>query len=71
MLDSRIASLEEIIYGDVFLKEMERFLPQDIYDATLATEKFKAYMLSTLKSILTEAKRGLVSTDSKEPEFPM
>lgn len=71
MLESRIGSLEEIVYGDAFSEEMERFLPQDVYDATLATDKFKAYMLSTLTGILTEVKKGLVGSVSSEPDFPM
>lgn len=71
MLDARIASLEEIVYGDVFSKEMERFLRKDIFDATLATDKFKAYMLSTLTNIFIEVKKRLFSTERNEFDFPM
>lgn len=71
MLDSRINSLKEIVYGDAFSKEMERFLAQDVFDATLATDKFKAYMLATLTNILTEVKKGLVGSVDNELDFPM
>ncbi|MGS0828328.1 nucleotidyl transferase AbiEii/AbiGii toxin family protein [Shewanella sp. 0m-8] len=43
MLDSRIDSLKEIVYGDAFSEEMKRFLAQEVFDSTLATDKFKAY----------------------------
>lgn len=71
MLDARIDSLKEIVYGDVFAKEMGRFLQEDIFEATLATDKFKTYMLSTLTSIFTEVKKRLFSTENHEPDFPM
>ncbi|MEZ9597054.1 nucleotidyl transferase AbiEii/AbiGii toxin family protein [Shewanella sp. 10N.261.52.F9] len=71
MLDSRIDSLKEIVYGDAFSEEMKRFLAQEVFDSTLATDKFKAYMLLTLTNILLEVKKGLVNANDNEPDFPM
>lgn len=71
MLDNRINSLEEIVFGQAFSNEMMRFLPKDVFDATLATDKFKTYMLSTLTNIFTEVKEGLFGSVRYEPDFPM
>lgn len=71
MLENRIDSLEAIIHGRDFLKEMERFLPKDVFDATLATDKFKVYMLSTLTNILSETKRKLINPTEESTNFPM
>ncbi|MBM7070746.1 nucleotidyl transferase AbiEii/AbiGii toxin family protein [Shewanella sp. 202IG2-18] len=71
MLDNRIASLEQIVFGAPLSDEMKRFLPLDIFEATLATDKFKTYMLSTLTAILNEAKRSIVESTDSELDFPM
>lgn len=71
LLDARISSLNEIVYGKEFSKEMERFLAKETFDGTLATDKFKDYMLATLKKILTDTRKALEGVDSEEPDFPM
>lgn len=71
MLEARIASLEEIVYSEEFSKEMMRFLAEPTYEATLATDKFKAYMLATLTKIFTDTKKALDGAESEEPDFPM
>lgn len=49
MLESRIASLDEIVAGAAFQNEMKRFLPTNVYDRTLGQDKFKSFMLNSLK----------------------
>ncbi len=71
MLDARISSLKDIVYGEAFSKEMERFLARVTFDGTLATDKFKSYMLATLTKILTDTRKALEGADSEEPDFPM
>lgn len=71
MLDARISSLKEIVYGEEFSKEMERFLARETFDGTLATDKFKDYMLATLTKILTDTRKELEGSGSEEPDFPM
>ena len=71
MLETRIASLEEIVYSEEFSKEMMRFLAEPTYEATLATDKFKAYMLATLTKIFTDTKKSLDGAEAEEPDFPM
>lgn len=71
MLDARISSLKDIVYGEAFSKEMERFLARVTFDGTLATDKFKSYMLTTLTKILTDTRKALEGADSEEPDFPM
>ncbi|KUI97280.1 nucleotidyl transferase AbiEii/AbiGii toxin family protein [Vibrio sp. MEBiC08052] len=71
MLDARISSLKEIVYGEEFSKEMERFLARETFDRTLATDKFKDYMLATLTKILTDTRKELEGSGSEEPDFPM
>ncbi|WP_417212651.1 nucleotidyl transferase AbiEii/AbiGii toxin family protein [Acinetobacter venetianus] len=71
LLDARISSLKEIVYGEAFAKEMERFLARETFDGTLATDKFKDYMLATLTKILTDTRNGLEGAGSEEPDFPM
>lgn len=71
MLDARISSLKEIVYGEEFSKEMERFLARVTFDGTLATDKFKSYMLATLTKIFTDTRKALEGADSEEPDFPM
>ncbi len=75
MLDARIISLKDIVYGQAFSNEMARFLDKNTFDSTLATNKFKDYMLATLTKLLTETKNRLVgpeyAPELQEPHFPM
>lgn len=40
--------LAALIKSDAFIAEMKRFLPTDVFDRTLAWEKFQVYLTSTL-----------------------
>ncbi|RJT39438.1 nucleotidyl transferase AbiEii/AbiGii toxin family protein [Rahnella woolbedingensis] len=55
----KLKSLEEIMRNGVFHNEMKRFIPADIFERTLKSEKFNGYFLTTLSSILKEALSNL------------
>lgn len=71
MLESRIASLDEIVASAAFQNEMKRFLPTNVYDRTLGQDKFKSFMLNSLKKMLTELHMQLFGSLTPEPEFKL
>lgn len=71
MLESRIASLDEIVASAAFQNEMKRFLPTNVYNRTLGQVKFKSFMLSSLKKLLTELHTELFGSFTPEPEFKL
>ncbi|WP_038926928.1 hypothetical protein [Dickeya chrysanthemi] len=71
LLESRIASLDEIVASAEFHNEMKRFLPTNVYDRTLGQSKFKSFMLSALKKLLTELHTQLFSRSTPKPEFTL
>ncbi|WP_027710973.1 nucleotidyl transferase AbiEii/AbiGii toxin family protein [Dickeya chrysanthemi] len=71
LLESRIASLDEIVASAEFHNEMKRFLPNNVYDRTLGQSKFKSFMLSALKKLLTELHTQLFSRSTPKPEFTL
>ncbi|QQG29306.1 nucleotidyl transferase AbiEii/AbiGii toxin family protein [Pectobacterium carotovorum] len=71
MLESRIASLDEIVAGAAFHNEMKRFLPTNVYDRTLGQDKFKSFMLGALKKMLTEVHTKLFGSSTPEHEFKL
>jgi hypothetical protein len=71
MLESRIASLDDIVANASFKNEMKRFLPTNVYNRTLGQEKFKSFMLSSLKKMLTELNTELFGCLTPEPEFKL
>lgn len=71
LLESRIASLDEIVASAAFHNEMKRFLPTNVYDRTLGQDKFKSFMLGALKKMLTEVHTKLFGSSTPEPEFKL
>ncbi|WJV61894.1 nucleotidyl transferase AbiEii/AbiGii toxin family protein [Pectobacteriaceae bacterium C52] len=71
LLESRIASLDEIVASAAFHNEMKRFLPTNVYDRTLGQDKFKSFMLGALKKMLTELHTQLFGSSTPEPEFKL
>ena len=70
MLALMITRLPEIIASEIFLAEMKRFIPTDVYDRTLGQEKFVQYLITTLVAML----KGLGSKlagDTLATEFSM
>jgi len=63
-LESRIASLDEIVASAAFHNEMKLFLPTNVYDRTLGQDKFKSFMLGALKKMLTEVHTKLFGSST-------
>ncbi len=71
LLESRIASLDEIVVSAAFHNEMKRFLPTNVYERTLGQDKFKSFVLGTLRKMLTEVHTKLFGNSTPEPEFKL
>lgn len=69
LLENRIASLSEIVAGAAFHNEMKRFLPTNVYDRTLRQDKFQAFMLRSLKTLMMDLQTQLFHDPVPEPEF--
>lgn len=52
-------ALEGIMQKGVFHNEMKRFIPTDVYERTLSTEKFNGYFLTTLRGVLNDVLSGM------------
>jgi predicted nucleotidyltransferase component of viral defense system len=59
LLNARIQSLPDIINDGKFSQEMRRFLPTDVFNRTLATDKFNVYLTNTLTKLHNELSRSL------------
>lgn len=70
-LDVMIGRLPEIIKGKPFRDEMNRFLPADVIERTLAKEKFSDFLQSRITGLLTEVRNKLDPNQSDSPSFPM
>lgn len=70
-LDAMISRLPEIIRGKVFREEMNRFLPADVIERTLAKEKFSDFLHNRVTSLLTEIQDELDPAQSASPLFLM
>ncbi len=69
LLENRIASLSEVVAGAAFHNEMKRFLPTNVYDRTLGQDKFQAFMLRSLKTLMMDLQTQLFHDPVPEPEF--
>lgn len=69
MLDRRIHSIETIVNGADFEREMKRFLSQESYERTLGKKKFREFLISNLAGLLTSAKKELSANTNNEPAF--
>lgn len=68
----KIDALEEIMRSGVFHNEMKRFIPSDVFDRTLGTQKFGDYFLATLQNLLNDVHRQTDIKAGKDPaEFLM
>lgn len=70
-LDVMIGRLPEIIKGKPFRDEMNRFLPADVIERTLAKEKFSDFLQSRITGLLTEVRNKLDPNQSGSPSFSM
>jgi hypothetical protein len=70
LMDARMQSLPEFINDGKFSNEMCRFLPRDVFDRTLATDKFRVYLTNTLVKLHGKLGAELFGAEPKE-EFKM
>ena len=70
-LDAMLRRLPEIIDGKPFRDEMNRFLPADVIDRTLAQEKFASYLNQTVAGLMMDLQDELNPDHSDEPSFSM
>lgn len=73
-LDDLLQSLPNFVTNQGFFEEMRRFVPQDVYDRTLAKKKFLDYTTSTLVQLFERVRSDLAGQQGnavEEPEFKM
>jgi len=68
-LDVMIGRLPDIIKGKPFQDEMNRFLPADVIERTLAKEKFFDFLQSRVTGLLTDVRNELDPDQSDSPPF--
>jgi predicted nucleotidyltransferase component of viral defense system len=59
LLSTRIESLPSIINDGTLSAEMRRFLPTDVFNRTLGTDKFRVYVTNTLTQLHTQLSKAL------------
>lgn len=70
-LAAMIGRLPQIIEGKPFRDEMNRFLPADVIERTLAKEKFSDFLLSRITTLLKEVQDSLDPDQPDKPSFSM
>ena len=69
LLANLLEKLPELVKSEAFIDEMRRFLPTDVFDRTLALEKFQMYLKNTLvklfKNVQDELSGNKVTTEFK------
>ncbi|MBR7889832.1 MULTISPECIES: nucleotidyl transferase AbiEii/AbiGii toxin family protein [Marinomonas] len=51
MLENFLERLPDIVSSEAFIAEMKRFLPTDVFDRTLAQDKFQVYLQNNLAKL--------------------
>ena len=69
-LDTFLVSLPDTLAHEAFTAEMKRFLPTDVFDRTLAQNKFKVYLRNTLEELFTTVRKEVLGNVTT-PEFKM
>ena len=59
MLSGLIERVPGLVISDEFNDEMKRFLPTDVFDRTLAQEKFQVYLRNTLVKLFRSVETQL------------
>ncbi|PPI82700.1 nucleotidyl transferase AbiEii/AbiGii toxin family protein [Marinobacter maroccanus] len=70
-LEGIISRLPEIVRGRSFRDEMNRFLPADVIERTLAKEKFTDFLQSRVISLLEQVRDEIHSDQSAKSSFLM
>jgi predicted nucleotidyltransferase component of viral defense system len=70
-LEKTISGLPEIIRGKSFRDEMNRFLPRDVIERTLAQKKFTEFLQNRVASLLEKVRDEIDSYQSADSSFLM
>lgn len=70
MLDNFLDRLPGIVSSETFIAEMKRFLPTDVFDRTLAQDKFQVYLQNTLAKLFKTVSNELLGNVTNN-EFRM
>ncbi|WP_394192326.1 nucleotidyl transferase AbiEii/AbiGii toxin family protein [Pseudoalteromonas atlantica] len=70
MLDNFLDRLPDIVSSEAFIAEMKRFLPTDVFDRTLAQDKFQVYLQNTLAKLFKTVSNELLGNVTNN-EFRM
>ncbi|MCG3760847.1 nucleotidyl transferase AbiEii/AbiGii toxin family protein [Vibrio cincinnatiensis] len=70
MLENFIERLPGIVSSEAFIAEMKRFLPTDVFDRTLAQDKFQVYLQTTLAKLFKTVSNELLGNVTNN-EFRM
>jgi len=70
-LEKTISRLPEIIKGKSFRDEMNRFLPRDVIERTLAQKKFTEFLQNRVASLLEQVRDEIDSDQSADSSFLM
>ena len=70
LLANLLERLPELVTSEVFIKEMRRFLPTDVFDRTVALDKFQTYLIHTLMTLFKRVQDALLG-DKPAVEFEM
>jgi hypothetical protein len=62
-LDSLLLRLADIIHGDSFRNEMQRFIPQDVQERTLKKPKFLMFMTTEITTLFEQVKAEQLKTN--------
>jgi predicted nucleotidyltransferase component of viral defense system len=60
MLENFLERLPDIVSSEAFIAEMKRFLPTDVFDRTLAQDKFQVYLGNTLAKLFKTVSNELL-----------
>lgn len=60
MLENLIDRLPDIVSSQAFIAEIKRFIPTDVFDRTLAQEKFQVYLQNTLAELFKTVSNELL-----------
>lgn len=70
MLENFLERLPGIVSSEAFIAEMKRFLPTDVFDRTLAQDKFQVYLKTTLAKLFKTVSNELLGNVTNN-EFRM
>lgn len=70
MLDNFLDRLPDIVSSEAFIAEMKRFLPTDVFDRTLAQDKFQVYLQNMLAKLFKTVSNELLGNVTNN-EFRM